>query len=757
MKLRMTEADSTLPTNACVRSEPLMVWALRAGAARRAVHVSMLSPQENGASCGCLCYACGDKLRAINVDKPASHFEKQGSQRPHFKHDHGAGDRKCLSVVAQMVALAHFVEQDEVLLPSQSLPARRRMANGKVIDTLKETPATTARVLERHWIDNQSAVLVLDDGSELAVTIRTTHTLGQDGVSRSVLSFAGLRKPELAGWSKEQILAHLRLPGWMKWESHWSDKHLAESAAQDLADREAQLLGDIPREWLDGLSGKMASETILHWVIKRAIERRRMLKVPEIRIPRTRLMPDGTVASDSARRAEHTLIIDRVTFERRVGDLVPDVVCWASKMGGNGEPFQLLIEAAVTHYVDDAKRQKILSSGIACIQVRADMFSRAGSVPVGDIERMVCSDAAVKEWICHPDMSHEVKLADIRLERKALDIQARMDEEERVRAQLAADQETLNHWYRETSDAALAKGYLKALLTSWRGADPPMMGTAKVNVDALWQALSSRKIVDGPRSNAESKDGLLHLLWKIRSLSSRSRHTDHAIELARSASRPSWNGRAPFAALAMYALRAYHGSGLRHTSDLYRETEEQIRSSLQAGEETFVRLIDLDPLIHLLFPEMSKDLIKSSATPSVVQEVRTRRMALEARAREIAQRRARRLRVVSEGRAKQEASLKRAAIDAEIMRFASKARWVRTQLSAQDAGKLIEQFGNSASIASVEPKRVIRLALDLKAQGRSIQALLEALDLSHPEDVRKVVELLHLASVCVADDSLLRS
>jgi hypothetical protein len=206
----------------------------------------------------------------------------------------------------------------------------------------------------------------------------------------------------------------------------------------------------------------------------------------------------------------------------------------------------------------------------------------------------------------------------------------------------------------------------------------------------------------------------------------------------------------------MYALRAYHGSGLRHTSDLYRETEEQIRSSLQAGEETFVRLIDLDPLIHLLFPEMSKDLIKSSATPSVVQAVRTRRTALEAKAKEVSQRRARRLKVVSEGRAKQKASLKRAAIDAEIMRFASKARWVRTQLSAQDAGRLSEQFGNSVSIESVEPKRVIRLAIDLKAQGRSIKALLEALDLSHHEDVRKVVDLLHLASVCVVDESLLR-
>ncbi|RYD85809.1 MAG: hypothetical protein EOP84_01235 [Verrucomicrobiaceae bacterium] len=159
--------------NNCERAEPLMTWAVRASEGRRAVHISMLNVKENGAACGCFCYACGDKLRAINVGKLAAHFEKPRTQRPHFKHDHGAADRKCLSAVARLVALAHFIEQDEIVLPPRLFRATRQLFNGKIIEVVKESPGVTAEVLERRWVDDQSAILLMADGTELAVTVRT--------------------------------------------------------------------------------------------------------------------------------------------------------------------------------------------------------------------------------------------------------------------------------------------------------------------------------------------------------------------------------------------------------------------------------------------------------------------------------------------------------------------------------------------------------------------------------------------------------
>lgn len=754
---RMASPDPSISKDKnCERSEPLMTWAVRANAGRQAVHIAMLSSTENGSACGCRCYACGDKLRAINVGKPAAHFEKPGSQRPHFKHDHGAADRKCLSAVARLVALAHFVEQDEVVLPPRSRRATRQLLNGEIIDALQGSPSITAKVVERHWIDDQSAVLLLADGRELAVTVRTAHSLGADGVARSVLSFAGISNPEIAGWSKEQILAQLRLPGWMEWERHWDDAQLDDSAQGQLATKEDQLLSDIPREWLEGLSGKMASETILHWVIKRAIERRKLLRVPEVSVTRRKTMPDGTVAEELARLPQHTLVIEQVTFERKVGDIVPDVVCWASKMGSNSPPFQLLVEAAVTHYVDDEKRQKILKSGLTCIQIRADQFALAGTVPVANIERMVCSDAAVKEWIAPPDLASEITQADRRLTARAREIQRQLDDEERRRKQLAKDKAKLASWYREATDQALAKGYLKALRTIWRGEKLPATGSVDVDMDELWRTLIRRGLARGARRDAESKDGVLFLLSRIQALPRNPRQTERAIQLAcAAADRPGWAG-APTAVLGVYALKAYHGGQLRVTSDQYRETEDRIRASLLAGESTFVRPVEFDPLLKLLFPEISEDLEKSSATPTAVQEARARRLAAETQAREAAERRMRRERALADGRAAQAQQMRRSALDAEIAMCAGKARWVRTQFGAQDAARLYGLFGSQVTIRGLDTFRVIKAALEFKAHGRSIKLLLQDLPLNGPEDVRKALTLLHLASICVVvDESLL--
>ena len=741
----------------CERQEPLITWAVRAHAGRQAVHVSMLSPKENGAACSCLCYACGDKLLAINVDKPADHFKKPGAQRRHFKHDHGAADRKCQSAVAKLIALALFIEQDEIILPARSLPATRQLLTGKSIEIEMESPEATVKVAERRWIDDQSAVMLLADGRELIVTVRTNYSVDADGVSRSVLSFAGITNPEVAGWTSEEILAHLRLPGSLSWERHWDDEQLNELAQEDFAQMEARYLSDIPREWLEGLSGKMASETILHWVIKRSIERRKILKVPAIAIQRSMPMPDGTVDFEVAKRPEQTLLIDRVTFERKLGDIVPDVVCWASKLGSNDPPFQLLIEAAVTHYVDEAKQQKILGTRIPCIQIRADLFSKVGSVPVDVIEHMVCSDAAVKEWIAMPDMANEISKAELRLESRARRIQQQLDEKEVLKQQLARDKAELALWYQEASDEALAKGYLKALSAIWRNEKLPAVRSVSVDIDELWRALVRRDIVSGSRSNVESISGLLHLLWKIRECSRNPRHADHAIGLACSVAEPGWLGNAPKAVLAMYALKAYIDFKLRSRSKTYQVTVDRIKVSLESGEATFVRTTELDPLLRLLFPEMSADLEKSMATHAGVQEARARRDEAEARARNKEQRREQRLSIVAEGRAAQAAKQRRIALDAEIASLVPKVRWVRTQLGIQDVARLYGLFGASVTIEGIGTLRILKSALELKAQGRSIRLLLQELPFKDPADIRRALQLLQMANICVMDDISLAS
>ena len=301
---------------------------------------------------------------------------------------------------------------------------------------------------------------------------------------------------------------------------------------------------------------------------------------------------------------------------------------------------------------------------------------------------MVCSDAAVKEWIATPDMANEISSAELRLESRARRIQQQLDEKEVLKQQLARDKAELALWYQEASDEALAKGYLKALSAIWRNEKLPAVRSVSVDIDELWRALVRRDIVSGSRNNVESISGLLHLLWKIRECSRNPRHADHAIGLACSVAEPGWLGNAPKAVLAMYALKTYIDFKLRSRSKTYQVTLDRIKVSLESGEATFVRTTELDPLLRLLFPEMSADLEKSMATHAGVQEARARRDEAEARARNMEQRREQRLSIVAEGRAAQAAKQRRIALDAEIASLVPKVRWVRTQLGIQDVARL---------------------------------------------------------------------
>lgn len=55
---------------------------------------------------------------------------------------------------------------------------------------------------------------------------------------------------------------------------------------------------------------------------------------------------------------------DKVILEERNNDIIPDVLIWDSS---NGK--KLIIEVAVTHFVDDKKRQKIIEKGISALEI----------------------------------------------------------------------------------------------------------------------------------------------------------------------------------------------------------------------------------------------------------------------------------------------------------------------------------------------------------------------------------------------------
>lgn len=84
------------------------------------------------------------------------------------------------------------------------------------------------------------------------------------------------------------------------------------------------------------------------------------------------------------------LDVERVTLERKTHDIVPDIILHTSA----GE---LLVEVAVTHFVDEVKREKIKWLGISCVEIDLSKMDRA--VDFAQLEQVLIHGVEEKRWI----------------------------------------------------------------------------------------------------------------------------------------------------------------------------------------------------------------------------------------------------------------------------------------------------------------------------------------------------------------------
>lgn len=87
------------------------------------------------------------------------------------------------------------------------------------------------------------------------------------------------------------------------------------------------------------------------------------------------------------------VVFDEVTEEKRLSDIIPDLIC---KIGGHA----LLVEIAVTHFVDETKREKVRAMGLACIEI--DLSSIVAVWNWDSLKNAVIDGIAYKEWIANP-------------------------------------------------------------------------------------------------------------------------------------------------------------------------------------------------------------------------------------------------------------------------------------------------------------------------------------------------------------------
>jgi hypothetical protein len=380
-----------------------MAWALRIHT-RRATHISMLSRAETGLACECVCPACDGVLQAVNAGKTADEYLRPGSKRPFFRHHTGQQGEGCLRRIAQWAALELLATRQELVLPAPTFRRHVVGVSGDIYTGDATGSVYRARVLERHWIDEQAATLTLDDGRVIMVCLSGLQQVARDGRVDAVITI-DIDDPLVSTWGPDEILARVQLEDrWLCWDSHWDEGELGALALEEAKQRARDALDLAPEDLAlpDGLSDLQRSESVLHAVLKQILAETQRLHVPGFDgfVERT------TRAGQTIRRnygcPPFELELANVRLETRLGSIVPDVICDARDTRGQKPAAELMVEVAVTHRVSPAKASRIEAMGIACLELDASLLASGRTIRLPALRQAVQADASNKRWIFHP-------------------------------------------------------------------------------------------------------------------------------------------------------------------------------------------------------------------------------------------------------------------------------------------------------------------------------------------------------------------
>lgn len=392
--------------------DAVMAWARRSSDAA-VVHVSMLSRAQTGQACGCVCAGCGASLQAVNAGMAAEHFERPGAHRMSFRHQPGMQRSDCAVRASRAALIAAWIHSGVIGLPARAATARWAGASGRLHPGLAVKPAAEARILASRWLDAESAMLTLDSGRHVLVTLRADVTL-DDGLHAVLI--VDTNDPEVASMSLQEVLARARLLLRQEcWARHWDDAALQTQAhhhAQSHAAANMDVLpddgqfGDEPfaaPDFFQTLNPAQRGETLLHLHLKQLLARTELLDVPACSYP-VQYTPHGggRQLEGAARIPAMRLRLSNARLEQHLGDIVPDVMCDAKVDGDLLEAWPLLLEVAVTHRVGGEKLGRIQARGLACLELNAKRFVGDAALTVDQLAQVLqAPQAEVLYWIFH--------------------------------------------------------------------------------------------------------------------------------------------------------------------------------------------------------------------------------------------------------------------------------------------------------------------------------------------------------------------
>jgi ssDNA-binding Zn-finger/Zn-ribbon topoisomerase 1 len=126
-------------------------------------------------------------------------------------------------------------------------------------------------------------------------------------------------------------------------------------------------------------------ETSLHLAAKEILSNAQKIVLPAVYVH----FPESYKVNELICAAQE-ISIEKVELEKRIGDIIPDVVVHA---GGK----QFLVEIFVTHAIDEDKLRKLRKLDVSTIEI--DLSKKRDITTVEDLTQILLSDSPEKKWV----------------------------------------------------------------------------------------------------------------------------------------------------------------------------------------------------------------------------------------------------------------------------------------------------------------------------------------------------------------------
>ena len=563
------------------------------------VYILELDAKRTGVNCGCECPSCDLPLTAVNAGKI------QYKRRPHFRHPAGAIKSECVFISARLAAMRLFQTEGFILLPKRTRTVTAVGISGTRYEGFYETPAKNFAIRDFSFSDKAVAILTLADGRKLQVDLIGKGVVNPgDGTPTACITL-NTNDPAIAGMSLDELRANIELiSDNLCWLSHWDDEEHAAKALAD-AEKKADDFMDLQRVYaaeLEFIDKNLRHETVLHWEVKNILADAMALRVPKLEINLSKRASDGQLIEKSWVQDSHNIPLLSVRTEQRLGRLIPDVVADVSPEHGH----TLLIEVTVTNTIDSDRINRIRNLNLPTLEI--DTSFSGGLVSRNELREIVLNGLELKRWIHHPLRDEKYECLTSELESEITGIEQKLLKERQYRKKVLNTplQEIVDEYLSLIIDIAEFD-----TLDSLSQSDLAKRDTLKEMLASVSQKLA---IHDYPEATDETLTlGRQAIIPRVLSIKF-GRGVGYKLNTTMdvmNAIKQSSNRNSSNHSIFMIAEKVYRPADAPPNPDWYGDWVNEVKRSINAHEQTYIRDRKFDRFLSLLFPEMSPGLAKN--------------------------------------------------------------------------------------------------------------------------------------------------